>query len=67
MRISITTALAWQRTGIGAMAILVLVPRRYRRVVRAVHTGDTPLSRARVPSATLMLVTVGIGVELLRA
>jgi hypothetical protein len=49
------------------MAILVLIPRRYRREVRAVQTGDTPLSRAMVPSATPMLVTVGIGVELLRA
>ncbi len=93
------TALAWQRTGIGAMAvgallmhghvhqnllppwpglllavvggfaILVLVPQRYRRVLRAVQVGHTPLSRAMVPGATLVLVlvTVGIGVEILRA
>ena len=93
------TALAWQRTGIGTMAvgallthayvhehllppwpglllavaggvaILVLVPQRYRRITRAVQAGHTPLSRAMVPGATLMLVlvTVGIGVELLRA
>jgi uncharacterized membrane protein YidH (DUF202 family) len=93
------TALAWQRTGIGAMAvgallmhghvhqnllspwpglvlavvggaaILVLVPHRYRRVARAIQAGCTPLSRAMVPGATLVLVlvTVGIGVELLCA
>jgi len=93
------TALAWQRTGIGAMAvgallmrghvhqnllppwpglllavvggvaILVLVPQRYRRVLRAVEAGHTPLSRAMVPGATLVLVlvTIGIGAELLRA
>jgi uncharacterized membrane protein YidH (DUF202 family) len=92
------TALAWQRTGIGAMAVgallmrghvhqhllppwpglvlavvggvavLVLVPQRYRRVLRAVQAGHTPLSRAMVPGATLVLVlvTIGIGVELLR-
>jgi len=93
------TALAWQRTGIGAMAVgallmrghvhqhllppwpgllltvvagvavLVLVPQRYRRVLRAVRAGHTPLSRAMVPGATLVLVlvTIGIGAELLRA
>jgi len=93
------TALAWQRTGIGAIAvgtllmcahvhqhllrlwpglllavaggvaILVLVPQRYRRVTRAVQAGHTPLSRAMVPGATLVLVlvTIGIGVELLRS
>ena len=93
------TALAWQRTGIGAMAvgallmrahvhqnllppwpglllavaggvaILVLVPQRYRRVLLAVQAGHTPLSRAMVPCATLVLVlvTIGIGVELLHA
>jgi uncharacterized membrane protein YidH (DUF202 family) len=91
------TALAWQRTGIGAiavgallmrgyahhnllplwpglllavaggLAILVLVPQRYRRVLRAVQGRRSPLSRAMVPGATvvLVLVTIAIGVELL--
>ena len=37
--------------------------------MRAVDAGNTPLSRAMVPGATLVLVlvTLGIGVELLRA
>lgn len=93
------TALAWQRTGIGAMAVgallmrghvhqhllplwpglllalvagfavLVLVPQRYRRVLHAVESERTPLSRGMVQGATLVLVlvTIGIGVELLRA
>lgn len=93
------TALAWQRTGIGAMAvgallmrahvhahllspwpgallvvvaalaILILVPQRYRRVLGSVRAGRSPLSRGMVPAATLVLVvaTVGIGVELLLA
>ena len=53
----------------GGVAILVLVPQRYRRVTRAVQAGHTPLSRAMVPGATLVLVlvTIGIGVELLRS
>lgn len=91
------TALAWQRTGIGAMAvgallmhahvhaqllspwpgsllivvaalaILILVPQRYRRVLATVRAGRSPLSRGMVPGATLVLVvaTIGIGVELL--
>jgi len=89
------TALAWQRTGIGVMAVgalllrwdvnehlpvwpgilltavaglavLVLVPDRYRRVLRTVQAGHTPLSRAMVPAATMLMVLVilGIGVEL---
>lgn len=92
------TALAWQRTGIGAIAVgalmmrehlhqhllppwpgllltvvagitvVVLVPQRYGRVVRDARAGHTPLSRTMVPGATLVLVlvTIGIGVELLR-
>ncbi|WP_293239774.1 DUF202 domain-containing protein [Mycolicibacterium sp.] len=92
------TALAWQRTGIGAiavgillmrghahdhlfslwpglllavgagLAISILVPQRYRRMLRTVQSGRTPLSRGMVPGATLVLVvaTVAIGVELLR-
>ncbi len=93
------TALAWQRTGIGAIAVgallmhehvqqhllppwpgllltvvagiavAVLVPQRYRRVLRDVRAGHTPLSRTMVPGATLVLVvvTIGIGAELLLA
>jgi len=91
------TALAWQRTGIGAIAVgalmmrehiqqhliptwpglaltmaagiavVVLVPQRYRRVLRNVRAGRTPLSRTMVPAATLVLVlvTIGVGAELL--
>ena len=90
------TALAWQRTAIGAMAVgallvrwyvkqhlllpwpgpllagaaglavLVLVPQRYRGVLRTVRAGHTPLSRGMVPGATLLLVLVilGIGAEI---
>ena len=89
------TALAWQRTGIGMMAVgalvlrwdvtehlpvwpgivltavgglgvLILVPDRYRRVLRNVRAGHTPLSRGMVPTATLsmFLVILGVGIEL---
>lgn len=90
------TALAWQRTGIAAMAVgallvrwhtyqhllppwpgpllaaaggltaLVLVPRRYHRVLRTVRAGHTPRSRAMIPAAALLLlvVTLGIGAEI---
>jgi len=56
-------------TVVAGVAVLVLVPQRYRRVLRAVRAGHTPLSRAMVPGATLVLVlvTIGIGAELLRA
>lgn len=92
------TALAWQRTGIGVMAIgallahmyvnhhllppwpglllmavaglavLVLVPQRYHRVLRTVRAGHSPVSARMVPGVTLLLVlvTVGIGIALLR-
>lgn len=85
------TALAWQRTGIGMMAIgalllrwtvvehlpvwpgivltafaglgvLVLVPDRYHRMLQVVRAGHTPLSRAMVPAATLLMVGVILGV-----
>jgi uncharacterized membrane protein YidH (DUF202 family) len=89
------TALAWQRTGIGMMAVgalllrwdanerlpvwpgllltaaagvavLFLVSHRYRRVLRTVRAGHTPVSRAMVPATALLmvLVIVGIGAEL---
>ena len=92
------TALAWQRTGIGAiavgllmirghvhqhllspwpglllavlagLAVLVLVPRRYRRVLCTVRTQRTPLSPAMMLGTTLVLalITIGIGVDLVR-
>ncbi|GAB91737.1 DUF202 domain-containing protein [Gordonia rhizosphera] len=94
------TAMAWQRTGIGVMAVgalvvrwsvtehfsvwpgivlavlggfatLVLVPRRYRRVLMTVRAGHTPLSRYLVPGAALFMVLVvvavgaGVGIELM--
>lgn len=89
------TALGWQRTEIGTMAVgallmrwsltehlpvwpgilltaaaglgvLILVPDRYRRVLRTVRAGHTPLSRGMVPSATLLMVLVilAVGVNL---
>lgn len=93
------TALAWQRTGIGAiavgvlllrarihahtvspwpgavltvvaaLAIVILVPQRYRRVLATVRAGRSPLSRGMVPGATVVLVatTIGIAVVILLA
>ena len=89
------TALAWQRTGIGAMAVgallvrwdinahlpvwpgilltaaaalavLIVLPVRYRRVLRTVQAGHTPLSRAMVPATMTLLVVVilVVGIEL---
>lgn len=91
------TALAWQRTGLGAMAVgallihanrglpphpwpglllmaaaglavLVLVPRRYRRILRTVRVGHTPLSGRMVPGSVLVLLVVvaGSAVAILR-
>ena len=88
------TALAWQRTGIGviavgallvrwevtarmavwpgvlltaaaALAVLILLPVRYRRVLRTVQAGHTPLSSAMVPATAALLVVVilAVGVE----
>jgi len=53
-------------TAVAGLAVLVLVPDRYRRVLRTVRAGHTPLSRAMVPAATMLMVLVilGIGVEL---
>lgn len=85
------TALAWQRTMIGALAVgalvvrwslterfppwpgvvltalaalatLVLVRQRYRRVRDTVIAGQTPLSRYLVPGATVFMVVVVVGI-----
>lgn len=87
------TALAWQRTIIGMLAIgalvvrwsiterfplwpgvaltavtalaaLVLVRQRYRRVRDTVGAGQTPLSRYLIPGATLFLIVVVVGIGL---
>jgi uncharacterized membrane protein YidH (DUF202 family) len=89
------TALAWQRTGVGAMTAGALLLRwdftdhlpswpgivltvaggatvmffgsnRYRRTLRAMRSGHSPLSRGMVPAATLamVLVILGVGAEL---
>jgi uncharacterized membrane protein YidH (DUF202 family) len=53
-------------TAAAGVAVLFLVPHRYRRVLRTVRAGDTPLSRGMVPTTALltMLVILGIGAEL---
>ncbi|MGY4708747.1 DUF202 domain-containing protein [Mycolicibacterium sp. CBM1] len=85
------TALAWQRTVIGVLAVgalivrwsiterfppwpgvalttvaavasLVLVRWRYRRVRDQVRAGHTPLSRYLVPGTALFVVVVVVGV-----
>jgi uncharacterized membrane protein YidH (DUF202 family) len=89
------TALAWQRSMIGVLAVgalvvrwsvverfppwpgvvltaaaalasLVVVRRRYRRVRDTVLAGQTPLSRYFVPGATALMVVLiaGIGAGL---
>ena len=55
---------------IGAGASLIVVPRRYRRVLETVRAGQTPLSRYLVPATAVFMVlvvaaiSVGIGIEL---
>ena len=85
------TALAWQRTVIGVLAVgalvvrwsiterfppwpgvvltavaalaaLILVRQRYRRVRDTVGAGRTPLSRYLVPGATLFMIVVVVGI-----
>ena len=85
------TSLAWQRTGIGMMAVgallvrwswtehlpvwpgtvlaavggvavLFLVPVRYRRVLRAVRAGRTPVSRWMVPAMTILMIVMILGI-----
>src|SRR3954471_17685830 len=88
------TALAWQRTGIGALAVgallvhghvnrqvlspwpglslatvaglavLILIPRRYGRILGAIRGGRTPLSSRMVAGLTILLVLVILGVGL---
>lgn len=45
----------------AGFAALVVVPARYRRVLRAIRAGRTPLSRVTVPGTTLLLVLVTLG------
>jgi uncharacterized membrane protein YidH (DUF202 family) len=85
------TALAWQRTIIGVLAVgalvvrwsiterfppwpgivltavtalaaLILVRQRYRRVRDTVMAGQTPLSRYVVPGATVFMIVVVVGI-----
>lgn len=57
---------------IGAGASLIVVPRRYRRVLETVRAGQTPLSRYLVPAtaafmtAVVLTMAIGVGVELAR-
>ncbi len=57
---------------IAGLAILVLVPHRYHRILRTVRAGHTPVSRGMVPGAMLLVLVlavgigIGIGAELLR-
>lgn len=56
----------------GALSGLMLVRRRYHRILRTVSTGRTPLSRYLVPSTALLMisvvlaVSVGVVIELIR-
>ncbi len=58
---------------LAGVAVLVFGPRRYRRVLSMVSTGQTPLSGRMVPGAALVTLIVtlgvafGIGAELLSA
>jgi uncharacterized membrane protein YidH (DUF202 family) len=49
----------------ASIAVLVLVPIRYRRVLRTVRAGQTPVSRMLVPAtmALIAAMTIGVGVE----
>lgn len=49
-------------TAVAALAALVLVRQRYRRVRDTVQAGQTPLSRYLVPGATAFMVVVVLGV-----
>lgn len=57
---------------IGAAAGLIVVPRRYRRVLESVRAGRTPLSRYLIPATTAFVAAVvavmgvGVGIELAR-
>ncbi|KAA0112349.1 DUF202 domain-containing protein [Mycolicibacterium sp. P1-5] len=46
----------------AALASLVVVRRRYRRVRDTVLAGQTPLSRYFVPGATALMVVLIVGV-----
>ncbi len=46
----------------AGLAVLILVPQRYRRVVALVRAGKNPVSRAMVPGATVLVVVVIVGI-----
>jgi uncharacterized membrane protein YidH (DUF202 family) len=46
----------------GAFASLVLVRRRYRRVVKTVRAGQSPRSRILVPGAALLMMVVVLSI-----
>lgn len=45
----------------AGLTVLVLVPRRYRRILATVRAGHTPLSRRVVPGTALLLLLVVLG------
>jgi uncharacterized membrane protein YidH (DUF202 family) len=49
-------------TAAAGLAVLFLVPERYRRMLRTVRAGHTPLSRAMVPATALLMILVILGV-----
>ncbi len=57
---------------VGAAASLIVVPRRYRRILQTVRAGQTPLSRYLVPTtaafmvAVVLAMAIGVGIELAR-
>lgn len=47
---------------VAGLAILVLVPHRYHRILRTVRAGHTPLSRGMVPGAMLLVLVLALGI-----
>lgn len=47
---------------LGAFASLILVRQRYRRVLKTVRAGQSPLSRFLVPGAALFMIAVVLSI-----
>lgn len=49
---------------VAGLAVLTLVPARYRTIMRDVRSGRSPLPRVAVPAAALSAAAVVIGVAI---